>query len=169
MSNKPKYRIGLLLFLVVISGWLASVRVYPLLTDSALRKVDNASLALFAQKIAATDHIIAIEQIPPSHRLISLTLTGENARRVVQAVSSGKADRASYSNVWSVKATFFEGTNALGEIMTDGELFLAEGRQYKDGSYKEGGIRGSGVLRDLVVKPLGEAVQEAEMKEIETK
>jgi hypothetical protein len=90
---------------------------------------------------------------------VSLSLTGEDAKRVVQAVSSGRADRRVYSNMWLVTVRFFGGTNVLGEILTDGTLFLADGRQYKDAS---------GVLDELVATPLSKMVHETEMKGTES-
>jgi hypothetical protein len=101
-------------------------------------------------------------------------LTGEDAKRVVQAVSSASSDRPPFGTAWAnrylVTATFFNGTNVLGEIVIDeGALFRAYGGEYRDDSFKQAGDGVSGVLRDLICAPLGKLVQETEMKELENR
>ena len=171
MSAKRTFSIGPVLFLVVFIGILAAMGLFQPLLRPIQEKMDNRRLAKFAQKIANTDHVVVSKWTHyPSRKEMSLSLTGEDAKRVVQAVSSGRADRQVYSNIWSARAMFLGGTNVLGEIMIDdGELFLADGRQYRDVSFKLDGDGGSGELRDLVCAPLGKIVHEAEMKELESR
>jgi hypothetical protein len=105
--------------------------------------------------------------VPVSKEAVSLTLSGEAAKSIVQSVASGRPERRSFTNVWRVSVTFFAGTNVLGEIVTDGELFLADDKQYWDGSYHRanGVVERSGILYKLLYRPL----EEAEMKQIEAK
>jgi hypothetical protein len=170
MSAKRTFSIGPVLFVVVFISILAAMGLFQPVVRPIQEKMDDRHLAKFSQKITTTDHIVASKwTLYPSRKEMSLSLTGEDAKRVVQAVSSGKGDRQVYSNIWSVRAKFFGGTNVLGEIMIDdGELFLADGRQYRDVSFKLDGDGGSGVLRDLICAPLGKIVHDAEMKELES-
>ena len=95
-------------------------------------KFDDFRLAKFAQKIAATDHVIVSRWTDyPSRREIRLSLTGADAKRIVQAVSSGRAERKFYKIGWDVRSEFLAGTNVLAEIkVSEGGLFRADGRQY---------------------------------------
>ena len=162
MSVKLKLRVAFLLILLIIVGLCASV---PL--------IDAARLAAFAHRIATTDHVVASKwTLYPSRKEMSLSLTGEDAKRVVQAVSSASSGRppfgTAWANIYSVTATFFKDTNVLGKItIDDGELFKTDGREYRDVSFKQDGKGGSGVLRDLVCDPIGKIVHETEMKELE--
>jgi hypothetical protein len=163
MSVNFKLRVAFLLILLIIVGLCASV---PL--------IDTARLAAFAHRIATTDHVVASKwTLYPSRKMMSLSLTGEDAKRVVQAVSSASSGRPPFGSAWAnmylVTATFFRGTNVLGKIVIDdGELFKADGREYRDVSFKQDGHGGSGVLRDLICAPLGKIVHETEMKELES-
>ena len=120
--------------------------------QSIEEKLDNHHLAGFAKKLAATDHIVATTQRLP--KVVSLSVGGESAKHVVQAVSSGKADRTRYANLWEEQVVFFEGTNRLGEILLDAGLFMADGRQYRDSSYRPIANGGSGTLNDSIFIPL---------------
>jgi hypothetical protein len=167
MSAKPKIRAIFLLPVLVV---LAVVLAKP-----TLNLYDTLRLARFAHRIATTDHMIASKwTLYPSRKLMSLSLTGEDAKRVVQAVSLARSGRPPFGMAWAnmylVTATFFKGTNVLGEVMIDdGELFRADGGEYRDVSFKQDGDGGSGVLRDLVCAPLGKIVHETEMKELESR
>jgi len=117
-------------------------------------KIDDFRHVKFAQKIAPTDHIIVSRWTDyPSRREIRLSLTGDDAKRVVQAVSSGRAERKFYKIGWDVRAKFLAGTNVLAEIqVSEDGLFIADGRQYRDGSYlPQGGPNGA--LYHLVYVP----------------
>jgi len=89
-----------------------------------------------------------------------MSFTGKDAQRIVQAVSSGRANRHLVMATSPPRVTFFQGTNVLAEIVTDSTLFSADGRRYEDGS---------GVLDALVYSPLIKMVHDEEMKELESK
>jgi hypothetical protein len=153
--------------LAVIYAIAAIALIHHVLKESRLQRSDMASLNLFVQKIASTDHVVAALRVPVSKEAVSLTLSGEAAKSIVQSVASGRPERRSFTNVWRVSVTFLAGTNVLGEIVTDGELFLADDKQYWDGSYHRahGVVERSGILYKLLYRPL----EVAEMKQIEAK
>jgi hypothetical protein len=173
MSDRSKFSIRPVLYLVVFISILAAMGLFAPVVRPIQEKMDGRCLAKFARKIAATDHVVATRWTPyPSRKEMSLSLTGEDVKRVVQAVSSASSGRppfgTAWANIYSVTATFFKDTNVLGKItIDDGELFKTDGREYRDVSYKPDGDGGSGVLSDLVCAPLGKIVHEAEMKELE--
>ncbi len=155
MDTKSQYRNPLILALVVIVVYVAARLVFGfayLGMQNIEERLDNYHFSAFAQKLTATDNIVATTQRLP--KVVSLSLHGEDAKRVVQAVCAGKADRRRYSNLWEQKVVFFEGTNRLGEILLDGGLFMADGRQYRDISYRPNANEGSGILNDLIYIPL---------------
>jgi hypothetical protein len=117
MTIKSKFRVAAILFLIVTTCIWA------------------ADLEKFAQKIAATDRVVVSPNfVSDSLAKTSVTLTGEDAKLVARAVSAGKIDRLHYHNIFSVRVEFCQGTNVLGDILTDGTLFLADGTQYRDSS-----------------------------------
>jgi len=138
-------------------------------------KMDEHRLAKFSQKITTSDHVVASRRtLHPSRKEMSLSLTGEDAKCVVQAVSSAGSGRPPFGMAWAnmylVTAIFFKGTNVLGKItIDDGELFRVDGGEYRDVSFKQNGDGGSGVLRDLISAPLGKIVHEAETKALESR
>ena len=170
MSDKRTFPVKQILFLVAIIFILAAMGLFVPIQE----KIDDFHLTKLAEKIARTDHIVASEwTLYPSRKKMSLSLTGEDAKRVVQAVSSACSGRPPFGGAWKnmylVTATFLQGTNVLGEIMIDdGELFRVDGRVYRDVSFKLDNDGGSGVLRDLVCAPLGKIVHETETKELES-
>jgi hypothetical protein len=164
MSAKPKIRA---IFLLPVLVLLAVVLAKP-----TLSLYDTLRLERFAHAIATTDHVVASEWTNHSHKQLSVSLSGEDARRVVQAVTTASSGRPPFGTAWMnmylVTATFLNGTNVLGEIeIDDGELFRAYGGEYRDDSFKEVGDGVRGVLRDLICAPLGKLVQDTEMKELE--
>jgi len=167
MIAKPKIRAIFLLPVLVV---LAVVFAKPV-----LNLYDTLRLAIFAHQIATTDRVVASERThSPSSKQISLSLTGDDAKRVVQAVSLARSARPpsgmAWANMYRVTATFFNGTNVLSKIVIDdGELFLAYGGEYRDDSFKQAGDGFSGVLRDVICAPLGKLAQETEMKELENR
>jgi hypothetical protein len=167
MSAKPKILVVILLPVLVV---LAVVLAKP-----TLNTYDTWRLARFAHQIATTDHVVVTKWTHnASRKLTSLSLTGEDSKRVVQAVSLARSGRPPFGMAWAnmylVTATFFNGTNVLGKIMIDdGELFRVDSGEYRDVSLKRGGDGGRGVLRDLVCDPLGKIVRETEMKELESR
>jgi len=166
MSEKAKFSIG------PLRQWLAFIGVLAVmaaicLTQPLQEMMDNFRLAKFAQKIATTDHIVALEwTLYPSRKEMSLSLTGEDAKRIVRVISSGRANRSLDMSQRPAKVTFFHGTNVLAEILTDGELFAVDDRRYLDVTFKLDANSRSGLLGDLIDAPLRKMVQEAEMKEI---
>ena len=117
MTIKSKFQVIAILFLIVTTCIWA------------------ADLEKFAQKIAATDRVIAsLNLVDGFSGKKSVSLTGEDAKLVVRAVSAGKIDSGHYHNIFSVRFEFWQGTNVLGDILTDGTLFLADGTQYRDSS-----------------------------------
>ncbi len=71
-----------------------------------------------------------------------------------------------WANMYLITATFFKGTNTLGEMLIDdGELFRIGGREYRDISLQPGSASG-GVLRDLLCAPVQKLVLDAEEKEL---
>jgi len=123
-------------------------------------KIEEHRLAKFAQKIATSDHVVGSRWITyPSRKELSISLTGEDARRVVQAVSSASSGRPpsgmAWANMYFVTATFFKGTDVLGKIKIDGgALFRIDGGEYRDTTFKRDGVGCHGVLKDLVCAPL---------------
>jgi hypothetical protein len=174
MSDKRKFPILPILFLVPVVFILAAVGLFDPVVRPIQLKIDELHLSKFSQKTATTDRVVASRWTHyRSHKEMSLSLTGDDAKRVVQAVSSARSGRPPFGMAWAnmylVTATFFKGTNDLGKIMIDdGELFIADGRVYRDVSYKQNGDGGGGVLRDLICAPLGKIVHDKEMKEVES-
>jgi hypothetical protein len=166
MSAKRIFSIGPVLVVVAFFGILVLQPMLGLIQE----KMNDSRFATFAQKIAVTDHIIvSMWTHYPSAKEMSLSLTGDDAKRVVKAVSSGRADRRVYKNEWLVTVKFLAGTNVLGEINVDSHLFRADGVQYQDGTYLPEHKEDNGVLTDLVYRPIMDAVEKAETKELETK
>jgi hypothetical protein len=170
MSAKSKFSIWPMLFWIIFISILAAMGLFTPVVRPIQVKMDEHHLAKFAQKITTTDDIVASKwTLYPSRKMMSLSLTGEDAKRVVQAVSSASSGRPPFGMAWAnmylVTATFFRGTNVLGKIVIDdGELFKVDGREYRDVSK----LDGHGVLRDLICAPLGKIVRETEEKELES-
>ena len=155
MSDKRTYPIVPILFLVAGVSIFAAMGLFVPVQE----RIDDLHLRKFAERIAATDRVVATRQTYPSHKVTSLSLTGEDARRIVQAISSGRANRSADMAMSPPRVTFFHGTNVLAEIMTSSTLFSAGGRHYEDSS---------GVLGGLVYTPLITMVHEEQMKEVKS-
>ena len=173
MNEKSEFSFRpFLIFFVFISLYGGVIVFVPFVLRPIQETMDDRHLAKFAKEIASADRIVAIQSTLSMHHapeLISLTLTGQDAKRVIQAVSSGRADRQRYSNEYMRAAKFFSGKNVLGEIRIDGgELFMADGRQYRGASFRPNGDGGTGALNDLICTPLEKMVEEAEIKAIES-
>jgi hypothetical protein len=155
MSKKPQYRNSLILVFVVIliyvALWLGYGFAY-LGAQNIKERWGNRYLTEFTKKLTAADHIEATTQHLP--KVVSLSLGSADVKRVIQAVSNGKADRKRYANLWEQKVEFFAGTNKLGEILLDAGLFMADGKQYRDSSYRPNASGGSGILNDTIYMPL---------------
>jgi hypothetical protein len=121
MNNQPKSQVILLLTALVAVG----LCIYSFsLTKTAWWEYDNARLAAFARQIDSTDHIV----VTYSSRPVNLVIAGEDAKRVVQAVSSSRSNRPRSGTrnkcQYSVKAAFLRGTNVLGDIEICSYIFL---------------------------------------------
>jgi len=93
-----------------------------------------------------------------------VTLTGDDLKRVFQAVSSAGSARPpsglDWAATYAVKATFLQGTQALGHIQMCGSLFLPDGSKppFRDES---------GILKSLVDTPASKAFADAERQKLE--
>jgi hypothetical protein len=117
MRDKSTFRVVAILFLIATTCIWA----------------DDRGLEKFAQKIAATDHVIV--KFDDEHLgKANLSLFGEDAKLVLRVASTSKVDTHVYKNDPSVIVEFWQGTNILGHISTDGTLFYADGSQYRDDS-----------------------------------
>jgi len=122
---------------------------------------DSLRLAWFAHRIAGADRIVATNWLSS----VSLTITEDETKRVVQAISSAGSGRPPFgrdwANVYEVNAKFCRGAKVLGEIEMDGGgLFLIH---YHRPPFRES----TGLLHDLVYKPISAAARAAEMKRFE--
>jgi len=153
MSNKRTFPIVPILFLVAVIFIFAAMGLFVPIQE----KIDDLHLKKFAERIVATDRVVATRQTHTSHKVMSLSFTGEDAQHIVQAISSGRANRSLDMVMSPPRVTFFHGTNVLAKIVTGSTLFSADGRHYKDGS---------GVLDGLVYTPLSKMVHDEEMTEV---
>ena len=106
-------------FLIVV-GYLSK--------NFILFQYDKARLANFAHKIADADNVIVTEY----REKVYLKLMGSDAKKIFQAVSSAVSARmpnAEFAAKYSITATFFQGTNALGEIYLCEPLFILDWKQ----------------------------------------
>ena len=113
-------------------------------------------LSRFAARIANADRVVA----SMSEGTASITLTGENARKLAEAVSSAKRERPPLGMadacIYDVRITFFQGTNVLGDILSCNRLFMVGGRKYRDES---------GVIGLLAVTPAHTAYVEQQRRQ----
>lgn len=108
-------------------------------------------LPIFARRIANADRVVASVR----RSSVSIAITGEDAKRTVQAVASGSRQRQ--PRPWEmirandVKLTFYEGTNELGSIFSSDSafcVFWVSDKKYRDDT---------GLLDKLAVHPAHEA------------
>jgi hypothetical protein len=115
-------------------------------------------LSRFAAKIARADQVVA----STTKGTASITIIGENARRLIEAVSSAKRKRyppgVTDACIYDVKITFLRGTNVLGDILSCKDIFIVSGRKYRDGS---------GVIGELAVTPIRTAYAEQHRRQRE--
>jgi hypothetical protein len=115
-------------------------------------------LAWFAHRIAATDRIIATNWLASAS---GVSIAGDDAKRVVRAISSAGSGTppfgTDWANIYDVKVRFYRGATFLGEIEMDGAgLFLLHHRPpFRDRT---------GLLHDLIYKPVSEAARTAELE-----
>ncbi len=145
---------GVILIVVVLCvGYLSK--------NFVLRQYDAARLSRFAHRIADADHIVASFY----RSSVSLTLTGDNATKIVRAVSSASSARMpneEFACKYDLKATFYRGTNVLGDIQMCGSLFLLNWGQPPFFDYSE-------LLDTAVYTPALEAERESYQKSGPTK
>lgn len=117
-------------------------------------------LPRFARRIAVADRVVA--STTQGH--VSITLTGDNAKALIQAVSSAKRERPPWGMgdacIYDVRITFFEGAKALGDILSCTELFIVDRKKYRDET---------GMLGKLAVLPVHQAYAELLGKQMESK
>jgi hypothetical protein len=137
--------------LVILAAFILKLTVY-----------DTLRLAWFAHRIAGADHIVATNWVIS----MGVTITGDDTKKVVRAISSAGSGRPSFgtdwANIYDVNAKFYRGMKVLGEIEMDGDgLFLIH---YHKPPFREG----TRMLHDLVYKPIQEAAHEAETRKLES-
>ena len=96
--------------------------------------------AKLAQQILDADRVIVLHagSDPTS-------MTGEEARKIVKAVSSARWDTHAYSCTFNSHIEFCKGTNSLATISWCGRLFLTDAGQFSDNS---------GALKELYNKSM---------------
>jgi hypothetical protein len=110
-------------------------------------------LPRFARRIASADRVVASMK----QGTLSISITGEDAKRLVQVVSSAKRPRTPWpwemqrAYFFDVRITFYEGTNELGDILSTISIFKVNGQRYRDDT---------GVLGTLAVRPVHNAYAE---------
>jgi hypothetical protein len=136
-----------------------------LLVKPGLKFYDNWRLARFTDRITVADHIVATHLLSGRHdrASFSVTLTGSDVGRVVEAVSSARTARPpwglDYAASYGVLVTFLRGTEPLGNIGIGGSLFILErnGVPFRDDS---------GVLDELIGRPVSDGFHAAEMNRL---
>jgi len=124
MSNKIKFRLVLLVLLLITVG----LCVAPLSMDDLMLRYDAARLAIFAHRIAGADRVVGT----CSGSSASLTFTDDAAQKIVRAVSSAvsaRMPRKEFALAYTGRATFYRGTNVLGQIEVADSLFLLKSSQ----------------------------------------
>jgi hypothetical protein len=159
MSPEFKSRIAPNVFILAILVLLVALVGIP---RFLFAPYDSLRLSWFSHRIAGTDRIVATNWV----NSVSLTLTGDDARKVVRAISSAGSGRPpsgmDWANMYTVNAKLYRGTRLLGEIEMDGGgLFLIH---YHKPPFQEG----AGLLHDLIYKPLSEAAHKAEETRLES-
>jgi HAMP domain-containing protein len=108
-------------------------------------------LRRFTRRIANVDRVVATMSKSP----VSIAITGEDAKLLVQAVSSAKRERPPWGMgdacIYEVRLAFLEGTNGLGDLLSCGHLFIVSGKKYRDDT---------GLLGTLAVTPIHNAYAE---------
>jgi hypothetical protein len=157
MSHKAKCPVVVLVLLIVAVLWCLFLPTPSIV----FKPYDSARLAIFVRRVADTDRVVGTY----TGSFVSVTVTGEDAKKIARAVSSASPARPGYGMDWAciyaVKATFLKGTNVLDDIEMCGGLFLLH---HTDPPYRYD----SGALKDLVYIPVTAALRESEMKKFES-
>jgi hypothetical protein len=118
---------------------------------------DRIRLASFAHRIAKADRVVGTY----ARSSASLTLTGEDARSVVRAVSLAAPHRPPFGMASSCsyfsKAMFYNGTNVLDYVVVCGPYFLI----HSDPPYEDE----TKVLEKVFDRPLSRLMSEAGAKQ----
>ena len=130
---KPKHKrivLAALVLIGVVCVWMIN---YPLLRfSSTIADADRVELSFYLDK----------------NTPVIVTLTNEQAKAIVACVSDSVRDSTHYAAKFSFTARFYHETNFSGSIDFCGNLFLVDGKQYRNPS---------GQFRQLAVKPLMDA------------
>ncbi len=119
-SSKATKRVVFLIFVLAAIGLCGGY----LGRHTIMRQYDLVRLRSFAHRIAESDRV---EASCVEDRSIRLTFTGDAAKRLIQAVSSGASARlpnAEFAAAYDVSATFYRGSHLLGRVKLCGSLFL---------------------------------------------
>jgi len=146
MSDKTKTRLIGFVLLLAIGGLCGSY----LARFGILRLYDAARLEVFAHRIASADRVVGIWADSP----VALTFTGDDAQKIVRAVSSAASARmpnSEFALAYSGRAAFYRGTNVLGHILFADSLFLLKTSEPPFGSR---------LLDTMISTPLIEAERE---------
>jgi len=88
----------------------------------------------FAERITDANRVTVVKRTAPNVA-VSISLEGEEARRIVRALSSAQARE---SNVpppaTALRIEFLKGTNRLAVLNALEGLFWADGKQFEDGT-----------------------------------
>jgi hypothetical protein len=133
MSIPPKLRKVFLLIVVLGAG------AYVFFPVILLYPYDAWRLARLTNRLKNSDRVVVTS--PYEHdRRASVELGKGDARKLVEALASARSIRpplvAMYPAMWSIRATFFSGTNVVGSVDTCGNAFLIPGSEspFDDGT-----------------------------------
>lgn len=90
-------------------------------------------------QIASTDHIIITNRFAdrePRYRGFNFTVSGDEASKIVHAVSSAQ-HCAPTDSIFNWDLQFYRGTHLLADIHLQGSHFVFEGEEYFDGRVLE--------------------------------
>ncbi len=157
VMSAPRYRLACIL---ALSGVIALGAGIVVGSRFALKKEDARRLESFAQRIADADRVVASLVGRP----VTVTWTGDDARKVVQAVGSAHSARAPGTQLalaYGVKATFFKDTNQLDDVEIGGPVFMLH---YSDPPFRDG----TGVMQSLFDQCFSRTSQQQPTNKLET-
>lgn len=128
MAMKTILRISVLMLL--LAGMVSGCQSSPMSGDHPTK---------LASLIAGADHIIITNRLAnsePRYRGFSLTISGDEARKIVQAVSSSQHCGPTDS-IFDWDLQFYRETHFLAVIHLQGSHFVFEGEEYSDGRVLE--------------------------------
>lgn len=117
---------------VVVAVFLACVYVYTWCSP----------LVVFSRRISEADRAVARLW---TNQEVSITLTGNDLRMVVEAVSGSDRDLTEYACEALSEVEFYNKSDRLGRMVVCLELIWIDGKQYRDHT---------GALPELIDKPL---------------